>query len=75
MTNSLMVRLSRAEHQYLESRSGAGEAFANPADYVCDLIQRDMDDGKIASEIAQGIRDVAEGRFASESILDILNEA
>lgn len=48
--------------------------FSTPSEYIRGLIRRDMQDWRIASEIAQGIREVAEGRFAIESILDILNE-
>lgn len=74
MASSLNLSLTDELRRFVDSRAGDEGLYSTPSEYVRDLIRRDMQDWKIAADIAQGIREVAEGRFASESILDILNE-
>ncbi|MBL7645504.1 MAG: hypothetical protein JNK74_04860 [Candidatus Hydrogenedentes bacterium] len=74
MASSLNLSLTDELRRFVDSRTGDGGLYSTPSEYVRDLIRRDMQDWKIAADIAQGIREVSEGRFANESILDILNE-
>jgi antitoxin ParD1/3/4 len=74
MTNKLNLTLTDELRRFVDFQTGDEGCYATPGEYIRDLIRRDMQDWKIAADIAQGIREVAEGRFASESILDILNE-
>ena len=72
MTNKLNLSLTDELRRFVDSRTGDKALYSTPSECICDLIRRDMQDWKIAADIAQGIREVSEGRFASESILDIL---
>ena len=74
MASSLNLSLTDELRRFLDSRTGDEALYSTPSEYIRDLIRRDMQDWRIAAEIAQGIREVASGQFASESILDILNE-
>lgn len=74
MASSLNLSLTDELRRFVDSRAGDEGLYSTPSEYVRDLIRRDMQDWKIAADIAQGIREVSEGRFANESILDILNE-
>ncbi len=74
MASSLNLSLTDELRRFVDSRTGDEGLYSTPSEYVRDLIRRDMQDWKIAADIAQGIREVSQGQFANESILDILNE-
>lgn len=74
VSNRMNLSLTDELRRFVEYQTSDGGLYSTPSEYIRDLIRRDMQDWRIAADIAQGIREVAEGRFASESILDILNE-
>lgn len=74
MTSHLNISLPDELRRFVDSQAGNEARYSTPSEYIRDLIRRDMHDWRTASDIAQGIREVAAGQFASESILDILNE-
>ena len=74
MASSLNLSLTDELRRFVDSRTGDESLYSTPSEYIRDLIRRDMQDWIVARDIAQGIREVAEGEFASESILDILDE-
>lgn len=74
MTSHLNVSLPDELRCFADSQVGDEARYSTLSEYICDLIRRDLQDSQIASDIVQGIREVAEGQFASESIRDILNE-
>jgi antitoxin ParD1/3/4 len=74
MPKSLNVTLTGELRSYVDSRAGDGDIYATPSEYIRDLIRKDMADWQIVSGVTQGLREVAQGQFARESILDILDE-
>ncbi len=74
MTNKLNLSLTDELRRFVDFKTGDEGCYTTPGEYIRDLIRRDMEDWKIAVDIAQGIREVSEGRYANESILDILSE-
>lgn len=74
MPTSLNVTLTGELRHYVDSRASDSDVYATPSEYIRDLIRRDMEDWRIVSGVVQGLREVGQGDFATESILDILNE-
>lgn len=74
MAKSLNVSLTEELRRYVDTRTGDGDVFATPSEFIRDLIRRDMREWSIIQDIAQGLREAARGEFVEEDILDILNE-
>ncbi len=74
MSSSLNVQLTDELRRYIDMRASDNDVYATPSEYIRDLVRRDMEDWKIVSDIAQGLREIKNQEFVSESILDILQE-
>ncbi len=74
MSSSLNVQLTDELRRYIDMRASDNDVYATPSEYIRDLVRRDMEDWKIVSDIAQGLREIKDQEFVSESILDILQE-
>ena len=74
MSSSLNVQLTDELRRYIDMRASENDVYATPSEYIRDLVRRDMEDWKIVSDIAQGLREIKNQEFVSESILDILQE-
>ena len=74
MSSSLNVQLTDELRRYIDMRASDNDVYATPSEYIRDLVRRDMEDWKIVSDIAQGLREIKDQEFVSESILDILLE-
>lgn len=74
MASSLNLSLTEELRSFIDSRIGDAGVYATPSEYLRDLIRRDMAAQGIVSHILGGVDDVAQGRFAGESILDIASE-
>ena len=74
MSSSLNVQLTDELRRYIDMRASDNDVYATPSEYIRDLVRRDMEDWKIVSDIAQGLREIKNQEFVSESILDILHE-
>lgn len=75
MANSLNLSLTDELRRYIDSRTGDGDVYATPSEFVRDLIRRDMQDWVVVNDVVQGLQEARRGELVSESILDILNEA
>ena len=74
MSSSLNVQLTDELRRYIDMRASDNDVYATPSEYIRDLVRRDMEDWKIVSDITQGLREIKNQEFVSESILDILQE-
>ena len=74
MSSSLNVQLTDELRRYIDMRASDNDVYATPSEYIRDLVRRDMEDWKIVSDIAQGLKEIKNQEFVSESILDILQE-
>ena len=74
MATNINVSLTDELQRYVSERSGEGDVYGTPDEYIRDLIRRDMEDWLTATDIAKGIREAREGKFAEGTILDILNK-
>ncbi|MET0155788.1 MAG: hypothetical protein ABW189_06780 [Rickettsiales bacterium] len=74
MTSNLNVQLTDELRRHINLRASDRDVYATPSEYIRDLIRKDMEDWHIVSDVAQGLREMKNGEFASESILDILRE-
>ncbi|MDJ0900281.1 MAG: hypothetical protein QNJ55_15870 [Xenococcus sp. MO_188.B8] len=74
MSSSLNVQLTDELRRYIDMRASDNDVYATPSEYIRDLVRRDMEDWKIVSDISQGLREIKNQEFVSESILDILQE-
>ena len=74
MPNSLNVTLTAQLRQHVDLRASDGDVYATPSEYIRDLIRRDMEDWQIVSGVVQGLREVKQGYFVDETIMDILDE-
>ncbi len=75
MSDSLNVQLTKELRRYIDMRASDSDVYATPSEYIRDLVRRDMEDWAIVSGVVQGIREVRDGKFVQESILDVLEEA
>lgn len=74
MASSLNLSLTEELRRFVDSRIGDAGVYATPSEYLRDLIRRDMAAQGVVVHILNGVDDVAHGRFADESILDIADE-
>ncbi|MEM9276669.1 MAG: hypothetical protein AAGA80_27575 [Cyanobacteria bacterium P01_F01_bin.143] len=74
MSSSLNVQLTDELRRYIDMRASDDDVYATPSEYIRDLVRRDMEDWKIISDITQGLKEIKNQEFVSESILDILQE-
>ena len=74
MPNSLNVTLTGQLRQHVDLRASDSDVYATPSEYIRDLIRRDMEDWQIVSGVVQGLREVKQGYFVDETIMDILDE-
>ncbi len=74
MSSSLNVQLTDELRRYIDMRASDNDVYATPSEYIRDLVRRDMEDWKIISDIAQGLKEIKNQEFVSESIIDILQE-
>ncbi|MEQ1705540.1 MAG: hypothetical protein ABL867_06150 [Rickettsiales bacterium] len=74
MSSSLNVQLTNELRRYIDMRASDNDVYSTPSEYIRDLVRRDMEDWAIVSDVMQGLKEVKLGKFASESIIDILNE-
>jgi len=71
MSSSLNVSLTDELRSYVNTRAGDGDVYATPREYIRDLIRKDMENCRIATQVMNGLDDVKNGLFSNKSILDI----
>lgn len=74
MAKSLNLSLTDELRRYVDTRASDSDVYATPSEYIRDLIRRDMREWAVVSDVAQGLRELRQGEFVKESILDILEE-
>jgi len=74
MPNSLNVTLTGRLRRHVDLRASDNDVYATPSEYIRDLIRRDMEDWQVVSGVVQGLREVKQGDFVDETIMDILDE-
>ncbi len=74
MSSSLNVQLTNELRRYIDMRASDNDIYSTPSEYIRDLVRRDMEDWAIVSDVMQGLKEMKQGKFVSESIIDILNE-
>jgi antitoxin ParD1/3/4 len=74
MASTLNVQLTDELRRYVDMRASDNDVYATPSEYIRDLVRRDMEDWAIVSAVTQGLKEVSDGRFVKESILDVLRE-
>lgn len=72
MSSTLNLQLTTELRRYIDLRASDNDVYSTPSEYIRDLVRRDMEDWAVASSVAQGLKEVASGNFAKESIIDIL---
>lgn len=75
MANSLNLSLTDELRRYVDTRTGDGDLYATPSEFIRDLIRHDMQDWAMVNDVVRGLQEARQGKFAPESILDILHEA
>jgi antitoxin ParD1/3/4 len=74
MSSSLNIQLTNELRRYIDMRASDNDVYSTPSEYIRDLVRRDMEDWAIVSDVMQGLKEMKQGKFAPESIIDILNE-
>ncbi len=74
MSSTLNLQLTTELRRYIDMRSSDDDVYSTPSEYIRDLVRRDMEDWLVVSGIVQGLKEVSSGKFAKETILDILDE-
>ena len=74
MASTLNVQLTDELRRHVDMRASDNDVYATPSEYIRDLVRRDMEDWAIVSMVVQGLKEVSSGKFAKETILDILRE-
>ena len=74
MASTLNIQLTDELRRHLDMRVSDDDIFATPSEYICDLVRHDMEDWAIVSTVVQGLKEVSNGEFVKETILDILRE-
>ena len=74
MTSSLSLSLTDTLRDFVDSRVGNGGPYATAEEYLSDLIRRDMESREVVAHVAEGLVDLAQGRFSDKSIEDIMVE-
>lgn len=74
VASSLNVQLTDTLRKYVDERASDKDVYATPSEYIRDLIRQDMQDRAIAQNVLEGLDDLRQGRFSSQSILDFKNE-
>jgi antitoxin ParD1/3/4 len=65
------VSLTEPLREFVDSQTGENGLFATPSEYMRDLIRRDMEQSEVVNHVLAGLKDIEEGKFSSNSILDI----
>jgi len=74
MARTLIIQLTDELRRHIDMRASDSDVYATPSEYIRDLVRRDMEDWAIVSSVVQGLREVSNGEFAKETILDVLRE-
>jgi antitoxin ParD1/3/4 len=74
MSSTLNVQLTKELRRYIDARASDDDIYSTPSEYIRDLVRRDMEDWAIVSGVMQGLKEVRNGEFVKETILDILHE-
>jgi len=74
MASTLNIQLTDELRRHVDMRASDNDVYATPSEYIRDLVRRDMEDWAIVSMVVQGLKEVSSGKFAKETILDILRE-
>lgn len=74
MSSSLNVSLTDVLRRFVDARASDDDVYATPSEYVRDLIRRDMEGVAVLSKVRRGLEDVKNNQFATESVLDIIEE-
>jgi len=74
MPSTLNVQLTDELRRHVDMRASDNDVYATPSEYIRDLVRRDMEDWAIVSVVVQGLKEVGDGEFVKETILDILRE-
>ncbi len=70
MSSSLNVQLTDVLRKYVDERASDNDVYATPSEYIRDLIRQDMQDRAVALNVLEGLQDLKQGKFSSQSILD-----
>ncbi|SNZ21378.1 ribbon-helix-helix domain-containing protein [Cohaesibacter gelatinilyticus] len=71
MAKAMNVSLTEPLREFVDSQTGENGLFATPSEYLRDLIRRDMEQSEVVNHVLAGLKDIEEGNFSSNSILDI----
>jgi antitoxin ParD1/3/4 len=74
MARTLIIQLTDELRRHIDMRARNNDVYATPSEYIRDLVQSDMEDWAVVSSVVQGLREVSNGEFAKETILDVLRE-
>jgi antitoxin ParD1/3/4 len=74
MASTLNIQLTDELRRHVDMRASDNDVYATPSEYIRDLVRRDMEDWAIVTSVVQGLREVSDGEFVKESILDVLRE-
>jgi antitoxin ParD1/3/4 len=74
MSSSLNVSLTDELRRFVDSRASDKDVYSTPSEYIRDLIRRDMEGVAILTKVRRGLDDIKNNRFASETVLDIIEE-
>ena len=74
MASTLNIQLTDELRRHIDMRASDNDVYATPSEYIRDLVRRDMEDWAIVSSVVQGLREVSNGEFVKETILDVLRE-
>ncbi len=74
MASSLNLSLTDELRRYVDARSGDGDVYATPSEFIRDLIRQDMQNRQVVEHVRQGLDDIRNNRLSKKSILDIADE-
>ncbi len=74
MASSLNLSLTDELRRYVNERSGDGDVYATPSEFIRDLIRQDMKNRQVVDHVRRGLDDIRNGRLSKKSILDIADE-
>ena len=74
MSSSLNVSLTDKLRHFVDTRASDQDVYSTPSEYVRDLIRRDMEGVANLTKMRRGLDDIKNSRFASETVLDIIEE-
>ncbi|MBL8640023.1 MAG: hypothetical protein JNK24_06680 [Alphaproteobacteria bacterium] len=74
MSSSLNVSMTDELRRFVDTRASDGGLYSTPSEYIRDLIRRDMEGSAILTKVGRGLDDIKNNRFATESVLDIIED-